>query len=78
MIEIDMNNPWKNENLSIAICNVLREVTENQIGMGFKDLVKDFLKKKYNYDTEYSFDEQGRVSRLTIHTDEVFFILKHG
>ena len=78
MIEIDMSDPWKQEILAIAVCNVLGEVGRNQIGMGFKDSVKDYLKKKYNYNIEYTLDELGRVSGLKIHTDEVFFILKHS
>lgn len=77
MIIYDMVDPWKQENLANAFCNLAEEVPKNS-KVDFRTNVKDWLKNKYNYDIEYILDERGVLNNIQINTDEAWFILKHG
>ena len=72
-----MIDPWKKRNLATAFCNLVNEVPKYS-DVDFRTRVKDWFKNKHNYNIEYILDEKGSLSSIQIHTDEVFFILKHG
>ncbi len=77
MIIIDMMEPSKNENVTNAFFNLVKEIPINENQVEFHTNVKNLLKSKYNYDIEFIFDETRTLIEMQINTDEVWFVLKH-
>ena len=78
MIIIDMAEPFKNENVTDAFLNLVKEIPITGNQAVFHTNVKNLLKSKYNYDIEFIFDETRTLIEMQINTDEVWFVLTHG
>lgn len=78
MIIIDMAEPFKNENVTDAFLNLVKEVPLNGNQAEYHNNIKNWLKSKFNYDIEYIFDEDRTLIEMQINTDEIWFVLTHG
>jgi hypothetical protein len=83
MVFVKMSGDPTSSNVGLAFFNLLGEMVENskEWNNGKKDnrlVLQEWAKKKYNYNIEYILNKKGKLTKIKIDTNDIFFVLKHG
>jgi hypothetical protein len=83
MVFVKMSGDPTSSNVGLAFFNLLGEMVENskEWNNGKKDnrlVLQEWAKKRYNYNIEYILNKKGKLTKIKIDTNDIFFVLKHG
>ena len=83
MVFVKMSGDPTSSNVGLAFFNLLGEMVENskEWNNGKKDnrlVLQEWAKKRYNYNVEYILNKKGKLTKIKIDTNDIFFVLKHG